>query len=120
MKDVRFAFSSIVLNLLDVVFEVPLSLMRLMNIQNPARLHLCVTIGIFLFYLSYSISFFVHFTFNHLFRNEFLLMMGTRKQPTALISQEEVPAIRNLYETENKELVGDLSNNQKQTTSFTR
>jgi hypothetical protein len=80
LKDVKFAVSSIVLNLLDVIFEVPLSLVFLMKFQNPIRFRLLLAISLFLFHMSYSISFLIHFTFNRLFRNEFLLMLRIKKQ----------------------------------------
>jgi hypothetical protein len=103
MKDVRFAVNSIVLNLLEVMFEMPVFIVHLMNIQNPDTHKLFVTIGVFLFYLSYSITFLVHFTFNPLFRDEFFLMLRINKQ-AKFHAQDDAPVARNLIEGEHLEL----------------
>jgi hypothetical protein len=79
LKDLRFAVSSIVLNILDVIFELPIHALHIIKIENPASYDMFVAIGSFLYYFSFSISFFVHFTFNRLFRKEFLLMVRVAK-----------------------------------------
>jgi hypothetical protein len=78
-KDLRFAFNSIVLNLLDIILEVPILVSYLINIQNPLVHKLFQMTSLFLYCFSYSVSFLVHFLSNRLFRSEFLLMLGVEK-----------------------------------------
>jgi hypothetical protein len=79
-KDVKFGITSIALNALSVVLLIPVTLSYIVTFENQIDSSLFVTIGTFLFYLNYSITFFVHLTFNRVFRNEFLMMLRLRKQ----------------------------------------
>jgi hypothetical protein len=80
-KDAKFAVNSVILNVCSVIFQMPIALSFLV-LPNPGnkKFSLIFTIIIFLFYLSYSIRFFVHCTFNRVFRQEFLLMLRVKKQ----------------------------------------
>jgi hypothetical protein len=80
LKDVKFAVNSVVLNSVSAIFQVPVSLSYLIKLEDPMSYQLFCTVSLFLFYLSYSMTFFVHILFNSIFRNEFLLMSGIRKK----------------------------------------
>jgi hypothetical protein len=96
-KDLKFSVNSVMLNILDVLLEVPVLVTILINSQNSTRCKLFMTISLFLFYLSYSISFLVHLRFNRLFRNEFLIMLRIKKQPQPTV--DGIPLVNNSKRT---------------------
>jgi hypothetical protein len=78
-KDFKFAITSIVLNIIAVIFQIPISLSYLVTIENAIDYALFFMICFFLLYLNFSITFFIHLGFNSIFRNELFLMLGIRK-----------------------------------------
>lgn len=73
-KDVKFAFSSISLNIIFFLFNLPAAMIWISNIYPNLFL-----MFIYLYMFSFSIQFYLLLIFNSLFRNEFLSFF--RKSP---------------------------------------
>jgi len=65
-RDIRFSVSSLSMNLLFVVLNLPLSVLNLLSGQSLTSIYLTV----YLFYLSYGINFYVILLTNSIFRYE--------------------------------------------------
>ena len=76
VKDIRFAFSSIMLNLTFVAFNLPLCLT---NIFFPYVSGFLFNVFIVLFYCTFCINFYVLAFFNYIFRDELLIMLNLRE-----------------------------------------
>jgi hypothetical protein len=79
MKDVKFAINSTVLNVLAVIFLLPITMSNLFSFQDPIEQGLFYTTCLFLLYFNFSNSFFIHFAFNSIFRSELFLALRIRK-----------------------------------------
>jgi hypothetical protein len=78
-RDLKFALNSIVLSLLAVVLQTPVVFSLMFSLTNAIDNFLFVSTFLFFFYLNFSVTFMVHFTFNSIFRGEFLLMIRIKK-----------------------------------------
>ena len=71
-KDLKFTITSIFLNLVFILFNLPISI----SVAIPNYLtSLVYVFSYFLFYFSYGINFYIIIAFNSLFRNELLLLL---------------------------------------------
>ena len=82
-RDIRFSISSLSMNLLFVVLNLPLSIMNLVSGQSLTSIYLTV----YLFYLSYGINFYVILLTNSIFRDEFLALFKNRKNRNSTTRQ---------------------------------
>ena len=73
-RDIRFAISSLSMNLLFVVLNLPLSVLNLLTGQSLTSIYLTV----YLFYLSYGINFYVILITNSIFRNEVFALIKAK------------------------------------------
>lgn len=78
-RDFKFAFNSVILNLVFILFTMPLVIYYLVQIDDYVLSQLLNAIGYLLFYLNFASHFLIFFSFNSLFRQEFLKMLRIRK-----------------------------------------
>lgn len=78
-RDVRYSISSIVLNIVFFVLKMPDTLNNIVQISNSMAPNVFIVDSFPLFYVTYSVTFFVHLATNPIFRNEILIMSGIRK-----------------------------------------
>ena len=84
-RDIKFAISSIILNVIYLIFHLPLSI----YVFFPDYFSdLYYMFDIYLLYACYSINFYLIFVSNSLFRREFLAMF--KKWFKALVSMQDV------------------------------
>jgi hypothetical protein len=78
VRDVKFAINSVILSLLFIILEMPITVCYLIGFEflNP----LVVAVSAMLFYSNYSVSFFTYLIFNSVFRNEFLSLILRKRQ----------------------------------------
>lgn len=76
-KDIKFAVTSIVLNIVYVLFNLPVSIV--IFVPNY-YLYITYHLFLFLFYSSYAVNFYIILLTNSLVRNEFLIMLGLRNK----------------------------------------
>lgn len=76
-RDRKFAITSITFNVLFIVLKMPLTVFITIGYTNVN--YYLYQIGFSLFFLNYSISFFVHFFTNSLFRRELFILLRFRK-----------------------------------------
>lgn len=78
--DFKFAFNSIILNILFIVLSAPVVLNFIINNQSDYWLFNFInTICNLFFYLNYALHFWIHLTFNSIFRNEFLVLFRIKR-----------------------------------------
>lgn len=84
-RDNKFAITSLAFNFLFIVLKMPLVIVITIgyNFVN----YYFLQIAILLFFLDYSIKFFVHFVSNCLFRRELFILLRIRKPKTSSIGQ---------------------------------
>lgn len=82
-KDMKFTVTSIFLNLVYVLLNLPISITIFFPNYQTSSVYV---FSFFLFYLSYGVNFYIILTFNSMIRNEFLSFFGclvnTRNQVT--------------------------------------
>jgi hypothetical protein len=88
-RDVKFAVNSVFLNVFSATLQIPIALQYILIIASTHSLFFMIIL--FLFYLNFSVTFFVHFTFNSIFRREFFLMTRIAK---ARIEPNTTQAVR--------------------------
>ena len=71
-RDAKFAITLIALNLTFILFNLPILIYFLVESYSD----IWYTINLNVFYTSYAINFFIYFTFNSIFRKEFLNLFG--------------------------------------------
>lgn len=71
-KDIKFAFTCILLNMAFVILNLPVCIANLLTEVSEFT----YKVLLYLFFLSFCINFYVLFTFNSIFRKEFLLMFN--------------------------------------------
>ncbi len=76
IRDIRFAFSSIMLNITFVAFNLPLCLTNIFFANVSDFLY---NVFIVLFYCTFCINFYILAFFNSIFRNELLIMFKIRE-----------------------------------------
>jgi len=72
-KDIQFSLTIIVLNLVFMVFNLPICVMNLIKIDSSIYLEM-------FFYSQYACSFIIYFCCNKIFRNEFFKILGLKKE----------------------------------------
>ena len=77
-RDLKFAISSIAFNVVFVVLKMPLVIMIVLSSYYTLNQN-AFTTTFLLYFVNYSISFFVHLASNSIFRREFLVFMRLRK-----------------------------------------
>ena len=78
--DVKFAFNLVALNIIFIVLTIPIVVCYILPVDSDYLLFsLIYSIGFFLFYLNFALHFWVHLTFNSIFRREFLLFIRVIK-----------------------------------------
>lgn len=83
-KDRKFAANSVILNIVYVVLQIPISLTYFLNISDPTSALLFALIALVLFCANYSISFFIYMTCNSVFRREVFEIICVRKEKTSI------------------------------------
>lgn len=78
-RDAKFAVTSLTLNVLFVGLQLPLVLYYLFEFYGIAVPRNVYFLTIQIFFVNSSISFFVHFTTNSLFRKQFMIVLGLQK-----------------------------------------
>jgi hypothetical protein len=97
-KDVRFALLSILLNIFYILFSLPVSILYLFSNYWLNPLYIFFS---FLYYLAYSANFYLIFSVNSLFRQEFYsLFIGSNIQKQQQ-QQQQQDAIRTNRKTNN-------------------
>lgn len=76
VKDIRLALTSISFNIFYIVLNLPISILYLFTKTSAYA----VFIGLNIFFLSYSINFYLIFVANSLFRAEFFNFLKFRKK----------------------------------------
>jgi len=74
-KDIKFAITSIALNVVYVLFNLPVSIFLILP---NYYLYLTYPALLFLFYSSYAVNFYIILITNSLIRNEFLILIKLR------------------------------------------
>lgn len=77
-KDLKFAVNSIVLDVLFVLFQTPISVVYLVDIPDTVVYTKVVLITGLFYFVNYIIPFFTYILSNSLFRREMLKMMGLK------------------------------------------
>lgn len=75
-KDLKFTTSSIFLNLVYIFLQMPVSVTIFMPNYWESTLYV---FSLYLFYASYSVNFYIMLIFNSIFRQQFLILIGLRK-----------------------------------------
>jgi hypothetical protein len=76
-KDVKFAMNSIFLNVFSAILQTPIALQFILIIAKSKTWFFLITL--YFLYLNFSVSFFIHFAFNSIFRSEFFLMVRIKR-----------------------------------------
>lgn len=79
-KDLKFALTSIALDILNVVFQIPFAITFALNFPDTDHFILYYIIVIYLYDLNFSIRFFTYIASNSLFRNEILVILRLRSE----------------------------------------
>lgn len=79
-KDLKFALTWIVLDILDVIFQIPFAIMFALNFPDTDNYILYYLIAVLLYDLNFSIRFFTYIMSNHLFKKEILIILGLRSE----------------------------------------
>lgn len=75
-KDIKFAVNSMVLNVLFVILQSPISLSYIIDFSDQNTHVVFYYIASILYYMNYSVSFFAHFASNSMFKRELLKIVG--------------------------------------------
>lgn len=78
VNDLKYAFNSVILNIIHIVFSSPLYILGSLPI-SALDYELVNIIGYLLFSLNFALHFGVHFCVNSIFRNEFLILIRIRQ-----------------------------------------
>ena len=81
-RDIKFAVTSVVLNVLFFVFNLPVCVFYLVNnyiTLEDVDASLVYSITLFCYYLNFSVVFYVNLMSNHFFRHELLVFLRFRK-----------------------------------------
>ena len=73
IRDFKFAMNSIILNTLFVVVIIPLFFSFILPLDYPT-FNMLNSVAFTLFYMNFALHFWVHLSFNSVFRREFLLL----------------------------------------------
>lgn len=78
-RDFKFAFNSVILNMLFIILTTPLIVYYLVPIKDFILSNLFNTACFVFFYLNYALHFWVHLIVNAYFRNELLVLFRIRR-----------------------------------------
>jgi hypothetical protein len=79
VRDLKFAFNSVILNILFIVFIIPLILSYILPLDF-STFNFFNTVSFTLFYLNFALHFWIHLCFNSIFRKEFLILFRIIKR----------------------------------------
>ena len=78
-REIKFAFNSVVLNIMFIVLSAPLLIYFFFPVVDYFLFEVVNTIFFVLFNLNFALHFWVHLAFNPVFRNEFLILFRIKK-----------------------------------------
>ena len=84
LRDLKFAFNSVILNLIFILFTTPLVIYYLLPKYDFVASYYINQITSIFFYLNFALHFWVHLSFNSIFRNELLILFCIRKRQNDL------------------------------------
>lgn len=79
-KDFKYAFNSVILNIMHILLSAPLLIFTTLPTTDYGFYQLLTTIGYFLSLLNQCLHFWVHFCVNSFFRNEVLILFRIRRR----------------------------------------
>lgn len=79
VRELKYALSAIVFNVLFIIFKTPMSYYYLVTIKDYVTNAFFLVVSIFTYYFNYSSRFLFHLMSNSIFRREFMIMMGYQK-----------------------------------------
>ena len=80
IRDLKFAFNSVILNVLFILLSTPLVIYYLLPKFDFIMSYYFHTISDAIFYFNFALHFWVHFSFNSIFRKEFLILFRIKKK----------------------------------------
>ena len=86
IRDLKFAFNSVVLNAIFIIFTTPLVVRLFFPKTDFVTGYYINNILSLFFYLNYALHFWVHLSFNSIFRNEFLILLRIKKRRVNFLS----------------------------------
>ena len=78
-REIKFAFNSVVLNIIFIVFSTPVLIYFFFPVVDYFFFQLLNTIFFLLFNINFSLHFWVNLAINSVFRNEFLILFRIKK-----------------------------------------
>lgn len=93
-KDLRLAFTSLILNLCYIAFNLPISISELMNLSD-----FYYVFSLYMFYASYALNFYVVLFSNFIFREEFLLFLNFKNNLQSYYVVRYTTTVKNSKET---------------------
>lgn len=79
-RDVRFSINTVALNLIFILFNLPVCVIYVFSGYNTDLIALS---ALYMLYTNFAINFYVFFIVNSFFRNECLIMFKLRKKPSS-------------------------------------
>ena len=79
LHELKFALSSVILNVLFIFLTFPLIISHIIPIDDYLMFSLMNSIFLVVFYLNFATHFWVHLVFNSVFRHEFLIFIRVKK-----------------------------------------
>lgn len=75
-KDIRFAITTIFLNVIFFILNLPICAIGFLSIEFS---FLFIQTTVYIYYCNFAVNFYIFFFFNSIFRDECLIMFGLRK-----------------------------------------